>query len=127
MKLRRAPGSQQPAREAPGRVEVEKPRSIQQKPVHHKGGTEVSQHSAEDCAWQNLHARAGTPAQQCKRTRDGTREVLPRTTTTTVVLKASADHTVVESSRREDRAVSDRLSLLQFDSVLSLQRQPNHG
>ena len=32
-----------------------------------------------------------------------TQEVLPRTTTTPVVLKASADHAVVESRRREDR------------------------
>ena len=47
MKLRRTPGSQQPAREAPGRVEVEKPRSIQQKSVRRKGETEVSQHSVE--------------------------------------------------------------------------------
>ena len=37
-----------------------------------------------------------------ERRRDGTREVLPRTTTTLVVLKAPADHTPVESRRRED-------------------------
>ena len=38
-----------------------------------------------------------------------TQEVSPRTTTTPVVLKASADHTVVESRRREDRtAFSER-------------------
>ena len=34
--LGRAPGSQQPAREAPGKVEVEKPRSIHQKSMHRK-------------------------------------------------------------------------------------------
>ena len=45
-----------------------------------------------------------------ERKRDGTREILPRTTTTPVVLKASADHAVAESRRRgENRtAFSER-------------------
>ena len=46
---------------------------------------------------QNLVACVGTPAQQCKRVRDsGTQEVLPRTTSTLVVLKASTDHALCE-------------------------------
>ena len=70
---------------------------------------EVSRHSAEDQYWQNSDACVGTLAQQFKRERDGTRVVLPRTTTTSVVLNASADYAVVESRRREDRtAFSER-------------------
>ena len=43
---------------------------------------------------QNSYTSVGTPAPQCrKRQRHGTREVLPRTTTTILVLKASAYHT----------------------------------
>ena len=48
------------------------------------------------------------PAAVQERKRDGTREVLPRTTTTLVVLKASVDHTVVESRRQEDRTAFSR-------------------
>ena len=59
---------------------------------------------------QNSDACVGTLAQQCReRKKDGTREVLPRTTTTLVVLEASTDHAVPESRRRDDRtAFSER-------------------
>ena len=48
--------------------------------------------------------------------RDGTREVLPRTTTTPEALKASADHTVVEFRRRADRTASREIQWLTEDS-----------
>ena len=79
--LRRAPSSQQPAREAPDRVEAKhsaevgiprqwdahrRSHSIQQKSMHRKQDKEDSRHSAEDQYWQNLDARAGTLAQQCE-------------------------------------------------------------
>ena len=104
-----------------------------------KGGEDASKHSAEVDASQDeevsqyseesrrrsealtgalgrrlvlaeFNCMRGWPPRSSARERsDGTREVLPRTTTTPVVLKASGDHAVVQSRRREDRtAFSER-------------------
>ena len=84
----------------------------------------VSQHSAEvgipqvrrsqEPSGEDLQAEVGCMrgdacAAVQERKKGGTREVLPQTTTTLVVLQASTVHTVVESRRREDRtAFSER-------------------
>ena len=81
-------------------------------------------------------------AVQEKTERDGTREVLPRTTTTLVVLKAAAYHTHTHTHRGgvpeteteqlsnkrlhpKDGRIAARLFSLLFNSVFSPQRQPN--
>ena len=91
--------------------EARKPRSIQQKSVHRKRDNEVSQHSAEvgrkGGAWPHkkstrriqMYAWRRPRSSAREKERDGTQEVLPRTTTTLVVLKASVDHAVAESRR----------------------------
>ena len=76
--------NQQPAHEAPGRVEAKEPRSIQQKvgipqqrwdahrrshsiqqkSMHRKRDKEDSRHSAENQNWQNLDATRLITAQQ---------------------------------------------------------------
>ena len=78
-----------------------------------------------------------TPAPQVqeKTERNGTREVEPRTTTTLVVLKASAYHgeapeieTEQLSNKRlhlKDGRITARLFSMLFNSVFSPQRQPN--
>ena len=121
--LRRAPGSQQPAREAPGRVEAEKPRSIQQKSVYRNSGTltgGLTVFSRSRCIASEtrrtrdiqqktstgriqMHARGRPRSSARQRMRCGTQEVLLRTTTTLVVLKASADHAVAESLKDRER------------------------
>ena len=89
---------------------------------------------------QNSYTSVGTPAPQCGRRQreNGTREVLPRTTTTLVVLKASAYHThrgeVPETETEQlsnkrlhpkDGRITARLFSMLFNSVFSPQRQPN--
>ena len=120
--LRRAPSSQQPAREAPDRVEAEKPRSIQQKSENRNSGTltggltvfsrsrciasktrrtrDIQQKTSTGRIW--MHAR-GRPRSSARRERCGTQEVLLRTTTTLVVLKTSADHAVAENLKDRER------------------------
>ena len=100
--------------------------------------------SDEDQYWQNSTACVGWPPRSSERETgtDGTREVLLRTTTTPVLLKVLSrprrgrvpktekDEARVAACKKPStwsRAISDRLSLLQFDSVLSPLRQPNHG
>ena len=83
-----------------------------------KKDKQVSQHSAEVCLPQVRRSqdpsdedelaefrcmRGDARAAVQERKRDGTQEVLPRTTTTPVVLKASAGHTAVESRKREEQ------------------------
>ena len=113
--LRRAPSSQQPARESPGRVEAEKPRSIQQKSVYRKGETRRSRSIQQ----KSMHR---------KRDKEVSRHVRKTEIWDTRGLTAnnghSTDHSVAESQRDAahvaacetlstwSRAVSNRLSLL---------------
>ena len=106
-------------------VEAGKPRSIQQKSVFRKGDAHRRSHSIqqkvgaavrlsqepsdEDHVENSGACVTDHRAAVQERKRDRTRDVSPRTTTTLVVLNASADHTVVESRIREDRtACSER-------------------
>ena len=85
--------------------EVEKPRSIQQK-VGAAVRLSQEQPSDEDQKAEFMYKRGDARAAvQEKTERNGTREVLPRTATTLVVLKASAYHTHRgEVPRDRDRA-----------------------
>ena len=127
--------------------EVEKPRSIQQMSVYRtreRRSQDVTQYSAEESAPQEHSHNSDAcaidhrAAVQEKTERNGTREVLPRTTTTLVVLKASAYHTqrgdVPETETEQlsnkrlhpkDGRITARLFSLLFNSVFSPQRQPN--
>ena len=79
------------------------PRSIQQKSVYRKGDFQRRSHSVQQKVGAAVRL-SQEPSQQREREREVGHEVLPRTTTTSVVL-ASADHAVVESRRREDMTV----------------------
>ena len=97
--------------------EAEKPRSIQQKSMHCKRDKDISQKvgSASEAPtgalgrgpvlaeFRCMRGDARAAVRERERKRDGTQEVLPRTTTAPVVLKASADHTVAEFRRREEQ------------------------
>ena len=86
--------------------ETRRSRSIQQKVG---AAVRLSQEPSDEdelAEYRCMRGDARTAVQE--RSRDGTQEVLPRTATP-VVLKASADHAVVEFCRREDRtAFSER-------------------
>ena len=97
------------------------------------------QPSDEDLLAEFIYKRGDARAAVQEKTgRNGTREVLPRTTTTLVVLKASAYHThrgeVPETETEQlsnkrlhpkDGRITARLFSVLFNSVFSPQRQPN--
>ena len=89
--------------------EAEKPGSTQQKSMIIASEALTGSARMKTCR-QNSDACVETACAAVQEGKtDGTREVLPRTATTLVVLEASTDHAVVESRRREDRtAFSER-------------------
>ena len=137
--------SQLPAREAPGREE--RKRSLEafgrsrciarerRRSEALAGAALGRRRVLAEFIYKRGDARA---AVQEKTERNGTREVLPRTTTTLVVFEASAYHThrgeVPETETEQlsnkrlhpkDGRITARLFSMLFNSVFSPQRQPN--